>query len=557
MLLFALTIPAAVQIYLNTFTFATPLHRCRLPAFDSNGSNYDQFSWNVSSPEAALVRRLVPKSTVDNDTLDSCLYYNHSGVFPNVTFDSTNASLVECNRWVYDQTYYPDNVVTRLKLYCQSESLIGIANSFVFVGMLLGSIIFGDISDRFGRHLAVCGGILGVLIFGVITAYMKTFWSIIAFRTLSMICTNGMNLAAFVLAIEFFGPSARTAVGMIGGMIFGVGTMLFGGLAYLVRPWVWLQLSASIPVAIFLVYYFIVPESPRWLLTKGRLNRFKSIIFAAATSNRKSIPQTFIDDIVEQSEVFTNPPNSPNNQQSQSVTIFSLLRFPNMVFKTLILFFTWFVINTVYYGITMNLTSMPGDPFVKVVISGAVEVPALFVTLILMYFVGRRLILSSSLVLSGVSCFLCAFVQNHPALLNGLAQIGKLNISASFSLIYIFSGEIFPTSLRTSGIGLCNVCARIGGIVASFVVQHAVNQHRPEFPLSVFGILAFAAGVLVLNLPETRNKILPETLEQAETFGISRMCGGREGGRSNGRNNYEVGIPSNLGESEDSSQSLL
>ena len=257
-----------------------------------------------------------------------------------------------------------------------------------------------------------------------------------------------------------------------------------------------------------------MPESPRWLLTKGRLIRFKRVIFAAATTNRKSIPQTFIDDLVkEQLEASTDPSNSPTNQQPQSVSIFSLVRFPNMVFKTLILCFTWFVINTVYYGITMNLTSMPGDPFVKVVVSGAVEIPAHLVTLALMYFVGRRLILSGSLVLSGVSCFLCAWVQTHPAVVNGLAQFGKLNISASFSVIYIFSGELFPTRLRTSGIGLCSVCARIGGIVASFVVQRAVDQHRPEFPLSVFGVLAFAAGVLVLNLPETRNKILPESLE--------------------------------------------
>lgn len=516
-LLFAFAIPAALQTYLNTFTFATPLHRCRLHALPD-----DTYLWNESSPEAALVRKLIPQSSVDNETLDSCHYYNHSGVFPNVTIEP-NATILECSSWVFDPTYYPDNVVTRLNLYCERETLVALANSLVFVGMLLGSIVFGHVSDRFGRHTSLCTAILGLLIFGVTTAYMKSYWAIVAFRTLSMMCSYGANLSAFVLTIEIFGPSARTTVGMVGGMIFGVGTMVFGALAYYVRPWVWLQLATSIPVAVFLSYYVIVPESPRWLLTQGRLIRFKRVIFAAASANNKSIPQTFIDDLVKDQLEAVDPSNLQTKPKTDS--ILSLIRFPNMAFKTLVLCFTWFVINTVYYGITMNLTSMPGNPFVKVVVSGAVEIPAHLVTLALMYCLGRRLIMSGTLILAGLSCFLCAWVQTHPDVVNTLAQTGKLAVSASFSVVYIFSGEIFPTSLRTSGIGLCSVCARVGGIVASFVVQRAVDEHRPQFPLSVFGVLGFAAGVLVLNLPETRNKVLPETLDQAETFGRPRLCG--------------------------------
>lgn len=516
-LLFLIAIPAALQTYLNTFTFATPLHRCRLPAFPN-----DTYLRNESSPEAALVRQLIPHSPSDNETLDSCRYFNHSGIFPNVTV-LPDAPLVECDSWVFDPTYYPDNVVTRLNLYCEKETLVALANSFVFVGMLLGSIVFGHVSDRFGRHKAVCFGILGLLIFGVTTAYMTRYWAIVAFRTLSMMCSYGANLAGFVLTIEIFGPSARTAVGMLGGMIFGVGTMLFGLLGYYVRPWVWLQLSASVPVAAFVSYFFVIPESPRWLLTKSRLIRFKRVIFDMASFNKKTIPQTFIDDLVKEQLEVVDPANP--QQKAKTDSLLSLLRFPNMAFKTMVLCFTWFVINTVYYGITMNLTSMPGNPFVKVVISGAVEIPAHLVTLGLMYILGRRFIMSGTLSIAGLSCFLCAWVQAHPEFVNALAQMGKLAISASFSVIYIFSGEIFPTSLRTSGIGLCSVCARIGGIAASFIVQRAVDEHKPEFPLSVFGVLGFAAGVLVLNLPETKNKLLPENLEQAEKFGRPRICG--------------------------------
>ena len=146
-----LSVPYAFQVYLNTFTFATPFHRCRLLSIPS-----DTYHWNASSPQSADVLRLIPR-TSDNSTLDSCHYRNHTGTFPNIYVDD-NASVIECDSWVYDDTFYPDNVVTRLNLVCRSEQLVTVANSAVFVGMLLGSIVFGDVSDRYGRHRALSLG---------------------------------------------------------------------------------------------------------------------------------------------------------------------------------------------------------------------------------------------------------------------------------------------------------------------------------------------------------------------------------------------------------------
>lgn len=290
--------------------------------------------------------------------------------------------------------------------------------------------------------------------------------------------------------------------------------MLIGAIAYYVRPWVWLQLSASVPLAAFLVYFVIIPESPRWLLNKGKLIRFKKVIYEMASTNKRTIPQAFVDDLVK--DVLSD--KSTSDSISKSVSVISIARYPNLLLKTLILCFAWFVINTVYYGITMNLTSMPGSPFFKVVISGAVEVPAHLVLWGLLYLIGRRPILALTMILGGLSCFLCAWVKNDNFVL-ALAMFGKFCISASFTVVYIFSGELFPTCLRTSGLGLCSVCARVGGVVAAFVVQRAVDEHAPEFPLTVFGILAGIAGFLVMFLPETWNKVMPETLEQADSFG--------------------------------------
>ena len=77
---------------------------------------------------------------------------------------------------------------------------------------------------------------------------------------------------------------------------------------------------------------------------------------------------------------------------------------------------------------------------------------------------GRRKTLVGFMLLGGISCSLIPVLPK-----NAMALIGKLAISASFSIIYIQSTELFPTVLRNSGLGLCSCFARIGGIVAPFI----------------------------------------------------------------------------------------
>ena len=79
----------------------------------------------------------------------------------------------------------------------------------------------------------------------------------------------------------------------------------------------------------------------------------------------------------------------------------------------------------------------------------------------------------------------------------------------------MYSAEIYPTVVRSVGVGSSSVFARVGGMVAPFVgsLDKVVN---PSFPIVVFGLTAFAAGVLSLFLPETMGRKLPDTIEEGE-----------------------------------------
>ncbi|KAI8791631.1 organic cation transporter protein [Biomphalaria glabrata] len=103
-----------------------------------------------------------------------------------------------------------------------------------------------------------------------------------------------------------------------------------------------------------------------------------------------------------------------------------------------------------------------------------------------------------------------------------LSLVGKFGSSAAFAIIYIYTVELFPTVMRNSGLGLCSVMARVGGILAPYIAdigQVISGDMAVVLPLLIFGGACIFAGLLALLLPETANKMLPDTVEDAKNFG--------------------------------------
>ena len=114
---------------------------------------------------------------------------------------------------------------------------------------------------------------------------------------------------------------------------------------------------------------------------------------------------------------------------------------------------------------------------------------------------------------AGLSCLRVQLLTStYPYVITSSALVGKLCMSASFTIIYIHSGEIFPTTIRNSAMGLVAGSARAGGIVAPFIVL--LDDYYPYLQFTIFGILALSSGLLNLLLPETQGRKLPDSVSQ-------------------------------------------
>ncbi|PSN36797.1 Organic cation transporter protein [Blattella germanica] len=194
-----------------------------------------------------------------------------------------------------------------------------------------------------------------------------------------------------------------------------------------------------------------------------------------------------------------------------------MCRSPKLVFRSLNLFYNWAANAFVYYGLSVNSTSLGGNKYLNFALVALVEIPGYTVAWIAMNRLGRRWSLVVSMLICGATCIGAAFV---PPDLNWavvvLFLIGKLGITCSFGVIVVYTAELYPTVMRSIGVGTSSTVARIGAMVAPFAPLLGI--YMTELPLILFGVVSFSAGALGLFFPETLGVKLPDSVEELQNL---------------------------------------
>lgn len=533
---FLLCLPAILCAFhklAGPFLLATPDHRCQLPFEHSN------VTYNISTHIKNLSYPIEPLK----DTYSSCEYLNatYDEEYLNGNVPANKA--ISCNKWVYDKSVYLSSTVTEWDMVCSQNWLRATADAIFMVGVMLGSIVFGDLADRFGRLPIFFASLVIQVVFGIAVAISPEYITYSASRLIVGATTSGVFLVAYVIGMEMVGPKYRTFAGICCMMFFSVGYMMTAGFAYFFRDWRTLQIALTLPGLAFLCYWWFIPESVRWLLSQNRKQEAIEIIQKAAKENKVTVPQDVLDNLIEPQE------KRPDDESKPS--LFDLFRYPNLRKKSLLIFFNWFVNSGTYYGLSWNTGSLGGHYLISFVISGFVEIPAYTFIIFTLDRWGRRNILAGCMITAGIVLLLTGFIpDSQPLLLVSLAMLGKLAITASYGCIYVFSAEQFPTVVRNVGLGAASTCARIGGIMAPYF--NLLSDIWKPFPLIIFGALALTGGTLSFLLPETLNKKLPETIADGEQFGKR----GKDG-ESNAEELKVLNVPNDQKEPEAKTNGLL
>ncbi|XP_073927132.1 solute carrier family 22 member 3 isoform X7 [Castor canadensis] len=226
----------------------------------------------------------------------------------------------------------------------------------------------------------------------------------------------------------------------------------------------------------------VVPESPRWLITRKQGDKALQILRRIAKCNGKYLSPNY-SEITGTDEEISNP------------SFLDLVRTPQMRKCTLILMFAWFTSAVVYQGLVMRLGIVGGNLHLDFLISGLVELPGALLILLSIERLGRRLPFAASNIVAGVACLVTAFLpEGLPWLRTTVATLGRLGITMAFEIVYLVNSELYPTTLRNFGVSLCSALCDFGGIIAPFLLFRLAAVWL-ELPLIIFGCLVLGTTV--------------------------------------------------------------
>ncbi|CAM9241400.1 unnamed protein product [Bubo scandiacus] len=408
-----------------------------------------------------------------------------------------NATEKCSNGWVYPSAQ-PPSLLTEFDLVCDRKDLNDISQSIYMVGLLLGAMIFGPLSDRVGRQPIFLISILLQGLFGVGVAFVPHFYVYMAFRCVVGASVSGILITALALATEWVGVSSRPKAVLISHCFFAIGQMILAGLSYGIRNWRLLEIAGSAPVFALFFYIWVLPESARWLVTKGRIEEAKKVLQKAASINKRTIPPGLLEQLKPET-------------QTKSGSALDLFRKKHLRKVTLIMLCTWFAGSLVYYGLSLNVTSFGLDIYLTQLAFGVVELAARYSCIFLLQWFGRKKTQAVVLLLSGLMCLIIICIpEDQPVATTVLAIIGKFTATASFSTSYVYTAELFPTVIRQTGVGLCSMSARVAGIMAPLI--RLLGQYHRAIPMAIFGSAPVVGGLICFLLPETRGTDLVDDI---------------------------------------------
>ncbi|XP_011050427.1 PREDICTED: solute carrier family 22 member 3-like [Acromyrmex echinatior] len=200
-----------------------------------------------------------------------CQVMENSSMFANLTFTSPEVTFTSCSGEYHFETEFMENsVVTEWGLVCEKRYLSFLGPTVYYIGVLLGAWITGFLIDLIGRLpvQAICLYVQGTI--AVALYIVQSYSAFLVLRSLQGVFVQGLQNSTYILSLELFPARSRTLVALIMQISWSMGLVLLALLSYVIPDWRILQLAVSVPTAITVLYIWIIPESPRWLLAKEK-----------------------------------------------------------------------------------------------------------------------------------------------------------------------------------------------------------------------------------------------------------------------------------------------
>lgn len=485
------------------FTSGRLPHRCAIPECEDFNTIYAP-SW---------IFKAVPES--DSGDIHDCERYlplnitdiivPDDDVCPSLLFDTNQR--IQCESYVYERT---NTVVYDFGLEC-NEWLRTLTTICTAVGSIFGLLATSYISDRWGRKTVIIMGALGISATAIARSFSVNYGMYVTFHFLGAAVGSGLFGGMYILAAEIVGTAYRVPTSAFISSSMSVGQVILGLLAWSIPAWRHLTLVHA-PACLIIVYYWILPESARWMFSKNKFEETREVLSKMARMNGRTISEETLNSI------FDSKKKENFEKKPEQNLLSRILDSPIILRRCLVTPIWWFTSNAVYYGLSINSVGLSGNIYLNYIITSAIEIPGYWSAVLTLNRIGRKYTIFTGFMISSVCCIAFAFIPSDLSTLSLVFYcIGKFGIAAVFTSIYLYTSELYPTTDRHKFIGYCSTIGRIGSILAG--LSPALMVYWSGIPTIIFGSLAFIAALSVLTQPDTLGIKLPDSLAEAALIG--------------------------------------
>ncbi|XP_030373750.1 solute carrier family 22 member 4 [Scaptodrosophila lebanonensis] len=431
-----------------------------------------------------------------------------------------NANVIPCTEFQHQAEYH--SIVTQYDLVCSRDILVSVTQFFHLFGVLTGGILANHLLKYFSPRAVMLFGMVTQIFCGNVTGHVSSYELHVFFRCLSAVCCAQMYTAGGVIMSDITGGKYRTCVTTLFEQFWSVGVMLLPGLASLWSSWSHLYMAISWPTVILIYLWQWIPDSPRWLIARGRVQEAKAILLECAEMNgtRNSLPHD-IDQQLElqsQTEIEAPPPAG----------WWSMWKGKNAVRHIICVHLAWSLYVPIYYGMLLNIRSFSREHlYVNTAVAGFSEMMGTFVGLFLIMKTTRKWLWTGLFnIIAGCIAY-CGWLVPHPpdvsfdtrvALLMLSAMISKMAISCTLSILTTCTGELVSPEKRKIT-AFSTICwARFWLLGAPFIGACVVFGQL--VPQTAFASLSIWGGLMTALISSPR------------THPISRPASPRQGAQN-------------------------
>lgn len=276
-------------------------------------------------------------------------------------------------------------------------------------------------------------------------------------------------MAAFVLGVEWVSSKYRVLSCTIISLFYPCGEIFLGLLAMCIPQMRTLLLILYLTGLVVTSYKWLIPESVRWLLVTGRIDRAHAILQKSAKANNKVLSSTseaiFTQKALESQMI--------KEQDNKNISLSTIITTRVLAIRLILCSLFWIVTFLVFYGLALNATTIQDDEnkYMSFILVIMAELPGNLIMNILLDRIGRKWTLCGSMNLAGLVILSSQLIdQSQIALKRVFLFFAMCFASCAFSTIFVFTAEIWPTSARNTMMCICSSLGRLGSIAAPLTV---------------------------------------------------------------------------------------